>query len=81
MLKQGYLNQGLFFNSKLVDLSSNLTDGEGPKKLKEGSSDKSSVSNIPEDVFTGGLKFLEYVAILLNSKKHSIQTNSISLIN
>ena len=63
----------------MIHSSSNLTDGEGTKKLKEGNLDTSSISNIPEDVFTGGLKSLEYVAILLNSiknvRKHSLKTN------
>ena len=40
----------------MTDVGSNSTDGKGLKKLKEGSLDMGSMSDIPGDVFTEGLK-------------------------
>ena len=52
------------------DSTSNSTDGEEPTEVKTKSMDTSSVSYIPENVFTEGLKSLECVEILLTSIKN-----------
>lgn len=64
-----WILQSFLIKVQKKDLSSKSADGEGSKKVKEGSSDTTSV-NIPENVFTESLISLECVAIFLNCIKN-----------
>ena len=57
-------------NSKKRDLSSNLNQEKGAKKLKEGSLNTSRASNIPDDVFTESLKSRDFVNISFSCIKN-----------
>lgn len=61
-------------SSKMTDVGSNSTDGKGLKKLKEGSLDMGSMSDIPGDVFTEGLKKMH--CNLLTCIKKCRETNT-----
>ena len=53
-------------SSKKRDLSNNSNDGETSKKPREGSLNKSTSSDIRDDLFTKSLKDSDCVALLLN---------------
>ena len=57
-------------NSNKRDLSSNLNQEKGAKKLKEGSLNTSRASNIPDDVFTESLKSRDFVNISFSCIKN-----------
>ena len=53
-------------NSKKQDLSGNLNQEEGAKKLKEGSLNSSRARDIPDEIFTKSLKSPDCVNILFS---------------
>ena len=67
-----------FFNrsSKKRDLSNNSNACETSKRPSEGSLNKSTSSDIPDDLFTESLKDPECVTILLNCIKKRNANNA-----
>ena len=57
-------------NSKKRDLSGNLNQTEGAKKLKEGSLTTCRASDIPDKMFTENLKSPDCVSILFSCIKN-----------
>ena len=57
-------------NSKKQDLSGNLNQEEGAKKLKEGSLNSSRARDIPDEIFTKSLKSPDCVNILFSCIKN-----------
>ena len=58
-------------NSKKQDLSGNLNQEEGAKKLKEGSLNSSRARDIPDEIFTKSLKSPDCVNILFSCIKNA----------
>ena len=57
-------------NSKKQDLSGNLNQEEGAKKLKEGSLNSSRARDIPDEIFTKSLKSPDWFNILFSCIKN-----------
>ena len=57
-------------NSKKQDLSGNLNQEEGAKKLKEGSLNSSRARDIPDEIFTKSLKSPDCFNILFSCIKN-----------
>ena len=58
-------------NSKKQDLSGNLNQEEGAKKLKEGSLNSSRARDIPDEIFTKSIKSPDCVNILFSCIKNA----------